>query len=250
MRLARRIFVGWVDDQNLGIGFSKRRSDVLRRSALSRPLRTVQLSLEFLAGRSRISTVTSVTDHMQSDGAMALTTELKLETAAPHRSLEELPSVRRPGLPEATYDDYVVMARYLLPRLYPLEVALAPFARDLGFTRDAVDPLRRELEALELPVPVALPRPRDPCYLMALLYVLEGSSLGARYLMASWEKKFSAADLGALHYYRYLAGLPAARWGRVKEFIDSRAFADADRATVIAHAKNIFAYLGGDDGIR
>jgi heme oxygenase (biliverdin-IX-beta and delta-forming) len=125
---------------------------------------------------------------MSDDAAMLA--RLKQQTAAHHRRVERCFPILHPGLSLA---DYIAWLECLYGFHAPFEEAIAPWAEQLAIDWDArrkVPWLRRDLAILRMPAERlgALPMCRDLPELPGLeevfgaLYVLEGATLGGRFI--------------------------------------------------------------------
>lgn len=121
--------------------------------------------------------------------------------------------------------------------------ALQALIPDLA-ERDRSGAIAADLTAVALPPP-AIPNPApvatdDIPAALGWLYVAEGSSLGAAFLIKAAQRIGFDADHGAQH----LAGHPdgrAAHWRRFTAAIDDAAMTDADEARMIDAARTAFA---------
>ncbi len=122
------------------------------------------------------------------------------------------------------------------------EPALRALIPDLA-ERDRSAAIAADLRDVALPPPAlpdADPVPADLPAALGWLYVAEGSSLGAAFLIKAAQRIGFDSDHGA----RHLAGHPdgrAAHWRRFTAVIDDAAMTDAEEARMIDAARAAFA---------
>ena len=181
---------------------------------------------------------------------LSLSAQLRMQTAPSHKRVEILL-----GLPGAihTQDEYSVWLARFLGLYDPIERSLATFSQweALGIVPPPhrhTDCLADDLVALGVG-PGAAPRappamqPDLPTFAHALgaLYVLEGSTLGSRFILRDLETRIGAQIAGAT---RFLGGRGEAvgpMWQSFKAALDSFGHENADLcADVVTGAKRVF----------
>jgi heme oxygenase len=150
----------------------------------------------------------SVSDHPYASKAIGIRDRLKAATSAAHHALDERLSV----LDLTTTADYRCFLQANAAALLPLEAAL-----EQACVADMLEdwPLRARSAAIIADLgrlggtPVPLPPPAEPldrCGMLGTLYVLEGSRLGAAYLVRMVAASVDARVRAATQYLRHGSG--------------------------------------------
>lgn len=178
--------------------------------------------------------------------------QLKAETAALHRGIEQVVPLMRPTLDRLAYRSY--LAR-LLGYLRPLEEQLARFSgalRGLGVdfearrktplvVRDLLflghDP--HQLEAV--PSCRHLPAADSLAEAVGCLYVLEGSTLGGQVILRTLGPRLSLTANEGLAFLTGYAEQTGTSWRAFAESVGRFDLQGADRAAVVRGARETFA---------
>jgi heme oxygenase len=191
-----------------------------------------------------------MTPHLTANGqetAVSFLEKIKSETGDAHRTLENLPIPRALLAPTLSPQDY---RRYLLAmrrinhdiekRVFPL---LTAHFSDLE-TRIKTGWINADLGDTECfePATVFDISDRSEAFLAGILYTVEGSTLGGRFIMAGIAKSLGVtANQGA----RYFAGYGNETGLRWKRFLQELSpLADAEPEQVIAGASHAFHAIG------
>jgi len=173
---------------------------------------------------------------------------LRLETSAAHRQLESLPLSRKLISPNISRQDYI---RYLLAMrdvAYEIETQVHPglhvFFDDLD-ARGKLHAVEHDLDTFQVESreyrPVFLLDSMTPGFLAGILYTMEGSTLGGRYILANIS---AALDVSGENGARYFHGYGNATGQRWKSFINSLAtFSEGREDEVIAGAAYAFSAI-------
>ena len=170
---------------------------------------------------------------------------LKAATATIHDTLDQRIMALDPFAAPERYVRFLRAQQAFHDALAPLYAApaLQALIPDLG-DRDRSAAIAADLADLALPVPAvpdAAPvEPVDLSTSLGWLYVAEGSSLGAAFLLKAAQRIGLSADHGA----RNLAGHPegrAAHWRRFTARIDDAALTPGEEERMIAAARDAFA---------
>lgn len=173
---------------------------------------------------------------------------LRQATRSEHHALDRHPRLARllrPGLDPASYGDALLG---LYPAQQSLEEAAVAAIRDLELDyrlRRRTDRLRDDLERLGLEPPetatATMARPTSLGGLIGLLYVLEGSRLGARLLVARVRDRLGADT--PLGYFGNAAG--DAIWPAFRRFVQVECVQlhdeEAEQEAAIGMARQAFA---------
>lgn len=170
---------------------------------------------------------------------------LKAATATIHDTLDQQIMALDPFSSPARYARFLRAQQAFHDALAPLYAApaLRALIPDLA-QRDRSAAIAADMADIALPIPaVADSDPVDPVDMstsLGWLYVAEGSSLGAAFLLKAAQKIGLSSDHGA----RHLAGHPegrAAHWRRFTARIDDAAMSQQEEDRMIAAARDAFA---------
>lgn len=182
---------------------------------------------------------------MTSDPAPSRSQRLKAATATIHETLDQRIMALDPFSSPARYVRFLRAQQAFHAALAPLYAApnLRALIPDLA-ERDRAAAIAADLADLALPPPVVPDAPPvapvDLSTALGWLYVAEGSSLGAAFLLKAAQRIGLTTDHGA----RHLAGHPegrAAHWRAFTARIDAADLSQEEEARMIAAARDAFA---------
>lgn len=182
---------------------------------------------------------------MTADPIPTRSQRLKAATATIHDTLDQRIMALDPFSSPERYVRFLRAQQAFHDALAPLYAApvLRALIPDLA-ERDRSAAIASDLADLALPVPIvadaASVEPVDMSTSLGWLYVAEGSSLGAAFLLKAAQRIGLSADHGA----RHLAGHPegrAAHWRRFTARIDDAPMTPQDEDRMIAAARDAFA---------
>jgi heme oxygenase (biliverdin-IX-beta and delta-forming) len=176
--------------------------------------------------------------------------DLRRETAPLHRAVEEALDLLAPDLTRSRYERVLeVFFGFYEPIETSLRaLAIAPPGFDLP-NRSAL--LERDLRRLgrsasqidALPRCEDVPRPRRVEHLAGILYVLEGASLGGRWIAEAVERRLGLDATNGAGFFHGHGIHTADRWRRFLAWLDSLASGDIRRDLLHASACDTFASL-------
>jgi heme oxygenase len=179
---------------------------------------------------------------------------LRAETRADHERLERAVRLTAPDVTPADYRTY-------LARMYGVH---APLERDVFAAvtatgsssaaaldldaRRRIPALERDLEALgvnhaALPLHPSLPRADGPAALLGILYVIEGSTLGAAPLRRALRARLPRELALAPAYLAAYGEQTAARWHALRGVIAEEAAKRGQEDALVRAARDTFAAL-------
>ena len=195
------------------------------------------------------------------DTPLAIMGRLKAETAELHGRAESRPLQKRLVKGELSRDHYAawLAQMYLVHRALEERIrdcadrhpAFAAVVRDrhqraghleadllhLGGDAAAAEPLpatSRLVEAIETAAA------RTPVALLGMLYVLEGSTNGSKFIAAALRRAYGLEHAGVSYLDPY-GDRQKANWGEFKHDMDSTSFSEPESHAIIEAAKAIFA---------
>lgn len=147
-----------------------------------------------------------------------------------HRALEQQCLVQNhPAIQKVWQDDLI--------KTTLLEKDLAYFAQKkvvgIPFTSEIITQFIHYIEETGQQQPVAL---------LGLLYVLEGSTLGAQFLLSGVQSAYALQEEG-VHYYQNYGEETRAHWLHFKRRMNATVTDPADQNQVIESAKQTFDYI-------
>ena len=175
-----------------------------------------------------------------------LAAELRAATHDAHEQLDERITAAKPFESRGRFARFVALQYRLFAAVEPLyedpEVT-ARLGNLAGLSRR--DAAARDLADLGAAIPEGA-RPTSIGFPEALgwLYVVEGSNLGAAFLLKEAARLGLGGDFGA----RHLAGAPEGRglaWRRFKQALDGARLSEAEAAAAVAGAVAAFAFVAG-----
>lgn len=189
---------------------------------------------------------------------------LKAATAEGHGRLESAPFFQALGAGRLPLESYVGQLRALAMIHGVLEQALAActdprvtsvwspeLCRQADLERDlhyfeprAVADLKESVEvALQTAEAIRLLSVTQPVALLGIMYVLEGSMLGAQTLRPLYARAFMLTDEGGLAYLHGNGPAVHSRWAQFKELMNALSLKAADRDGVVQAAKEFFTRI-------
>lgn len=199
-----------------------------------------------------------VLEHAQSDAPIAPSPReesrakrMKAATQAAHEAIDTRIMAANPFASRANYGRFVRLQYRIHHAVDPLfrNPALADLLPDLAGRR-RLDLVEQDAADLETPLPTLDGHAEAPLQIapaLGWLYVVEGSNLGAAFLLKAAAKLDLSESFGA----RHLAGHPTGRglhWRTFTAALDAVPLSDADEALAIAGGEAAFAMVG--DQIR
>jgi heme oxygenase len=168
---------------------------------------------------------------------------LKQETHALHERLDTSIAGREPFETRERYAAFVEVQYRFYAGIEPLyrDARLRLLIADLD-TRSRLEAARLDLVDLGRPVPEVAPLPIPAGEALGWLYVSEGSTLGAAFLL----KAVEAIGLGEGNGARHLAAAPAGRgkhWRNFKEALNAAELGPEEDEAVIVGANAAFAHV-------
>lgn len=156
---------------------------------------------------------------------MALSQRLRTETASLHHDVEQAA-----GLPDcvANLDDYAACLTRFWHLFAPLEAALATWdqwdtaginLRSHCRCAALLDDLRH-LGRPPAAVPADVPPPPSFAAALGCLYVLEGSTLGGKFLLRAFAQRLGPAIHGATAFFAGHGAAPGAGWNQFRAALD------------------------------
>lgn len=182
-----------------------------------------------------------VTDTLERPDLRAL--RLREATHSAHEELDQSLMRRRPFHDRDRYGRFVEMQYRFFGAVEPFyrDAALGRLVPDLG-ARSRLEATARDLADLGLPVPEPVETPADLRGGIGWLYVAEGSTLGAAFLLKAVQKIGLDASFGA----RHMAPAPGGRglhWRTFTEAINTAELSEEEDALAVEGAKAAFAHV-------
>ena len=175
-----------------------------------------------------------------------LAAELRAATHEAHERLDRRITAADPFTSRARFGRFVALHYRLFGAVEPLyddPDVTARLGRLAGLSRR--DAAARDLADLQVALPGdARPLPIRFPEALGWLYVVEGSNLGAAFLLKEAAKLGLDGSFGA----RHLAGAPEGRglaWRRFKEALDGAKLSEAEAAAAAAGAVAAFEFVAG-----
>ena len=179
------------------------------------------------------------------DVSLTRAERLRQETHALHERLDTSIGGKSPFADRDRYATFVEIQYRFYAAIEPLyrDARLQALIPDLA-TRSRLAAARQDLADLGRPVPEAEPLPIPPGEALGWLYVSEGSTLGAAFLL----KAVEALGLNEENGARHMAAAPEGRgkhWREFKESLNAAPLGPDEDAAVIAGANAAFAHVQG-----
>ncbi len=170
---------------------------------------------------------------------------LKQETHAQHERLDTSIVGKEPFATRERYAAFVEVQYRFYAAIEPLyrDGALAELIPDLP-SRSRLDAARRDLADLGRPAPEVDPLPISNREALGWLYVSEGSTLGAAFLLKAVEAIGLGEECGA----RHLAAAPAGRgrhWRDFKDALNAVPLTPTEDDLVVSGARAAFTHVHG-----
>jgi heme oxygenase len=186
-------------------------------------------------------------------------TSLRSETAELHSALESLEISKAIISPAVSINDYVRYLRKMLAvnrdfehHVFPLLAEILPDIHQRKKSQWIESDLVRLGVAPPLlsPQPVTASGPRiDIHFALGMMYVLEGSTMGGRYILNNILSVERISDTGAHQYFSGYRENTGKFWTTLKAVIQTHALSDDDNRQIIAGAvmtfNCIYQYLKG-----
>ncbi len=172
---------------------------------------------------------------------------LRNNTRNEHSQLEALPISKSIVSEEVTLAQYALYLQLMYPIVLQIEKSVYPLLRNIIPDLDLrykADMIVNDLIAIEAQVPenitvLELPKPMDMGFALGIVYVIEGSTLGGRYILNNISKQL---DLSPAHGASYFAGYQNATGSRWKDFLGTLAQSafDENQDAIIEGARFAF----------
>jgi heme oxygenase (biliverdin-IX-beta and delta-forming) len=184
---------------------------------------------------------------------------LRAETAELHSALESLEISKAIVSPSVSINDYARYLRKMLAvnrdfenHIFPLLSTVLPDIEQRKKSRWIENDLVRlgETTPQISPLPITASHPRiDVPFALGMMYVLEGSTMGGRYILNNISSVEKIAVTGAQQYFSGYRENTGRFWTTLKAVIKTNAISENDNKQIIAGAvmtfNCIYQYLKG-----
>ena len=176
-----------------------------------------------------------------------LSEELKEQTKINHQILEKKLVAQMKAI--SNKEDYAILLGLFYSFFGGLEIAMGKYP-DLSFLPDQelrrkASALENDLKALQISLPKlasveTLPKIENHLQTIGAMYVMEGSTLGGKYIVKMIEKQLDTTDLSSLTFFKSYGDDTEKMWQIFKNALDNFPLTSTEKDIVINAANDTF----------